>query len=231
MTGILRRREGPQSVNREMTRQTQNPDPFQWLTSWDPFRYWGTMNPFRRMSEMLSVDPLAELMSGVPTSRRFVPDMEVREKSDCYLICADLPGLTEDDVTVEVIGNRLTIRGKREEEQRDETDQYWAYERSYGSFVRSFVLPEGTSPDQIDARLDSGVLEVRVPKVRGEEPTKIRVQGATAGQQQPRGPASGGRPQGQSGSTSSVGTGSSQTGTMTSTGQESSQSGAHEKAA
>lgn len=232
MTGILRRRESPQSVNREMTRQTQTPDPFQWLTAWDPFRYGGTMNPFRRMSELLSGDPLAELMGGVPMpSRRFVPDMEVREKSDCYVICADLPGLTEDDVTVEVIGNRLMIRGKREEEQRDESDQYWAYERSYGSFVRSFVLPDGTSPDQIAARLDSGVLEVRVPKVKGEEPTKIHVQGATAGQPQGRGTASGVRPQGQSGSASSVGTGSSQTGTMTSTGQESSQSGAHEKAA
>jgi HSP20 family protein len=230
MTGILRRREGPQSVNREMTRQTQTPDPFQWLAAWDPFRSGGTMNPFHRMSEMIGVDPLAELMSGVPTmSRRFVPDMEVREKSDSYVICADLPGLTEDDVTVEVIGNRLTIRGKREEEQRDESDQYLAYERSYGTFARSFVLPEGSSSDQIDARLDNGVLEVRIPKVKGEESTKIRVQGA--GQQQTRGPAPGARPQSQSGAAASVGAGSTQTGTMTSTGQASSQSGAHEKAA
>ncbi len=228
MAGILHRHEHPQNVQREMTRQTQSADPSQWLSSWDPFRLWGSMNPFRRMSEMLNFDPLAELTNGLPAmERRFVPEMEVREKNDCYVICADLPGLSENEVTVEVLGNRLVIRGKREEEQREEGEQYWAYERSYGSFARSFVLPEGASSDQIAAQLENGVLEVRIPKVKNEQPTKIHVQGAMAAPTQGR--SSSGRSQ--TGSSLASGTGASQTGTMTSTGQESSAGGAREKAA
>lgn len=228
MAGILRRREGQQNENRELARQTQGPDPFQWLTSWDPFRSFGAMEPFRRMREMLNIDPFAEMASGFPTmGRRFVPDMEVCEKNDCYVVTADLPGLADDDVNVEVTGNRLTISGKREEEQRDEGERYWAYERSYGSFTRSFVLPEGTMPDQVDAQLENGVLEVRIPKAKGEEAKKIPIKGTTTGQA--RSPISGTRQQMQGGTSS--GQGATQTGTMGSTGQESVQGGAREKAA
>lgn len=227
MPGILRRRETQPNENPEMTRQTRSQDPFQWLASWDPFRAWGTLDPFRRIREMSNLDPFAELTGGFPQlPRSFVPDLEVREKNDGYVICADVPGLTENDVTVEVAGNRLTISGKRDEVERDETDRYWTYERSYGHFTRSFMLPEGTMSDQIDARLENGVLEVRIPKVKGEESTKIRVTGAGAAQLHGRTPASNVRSQAQN-----VSAGSPQTGTITSTTQESSHAGAHEKAA
>ncbi len=231
MAGILRRREGQQSENREMARQTQGSDPFQWLASLDPFRSFGTIDPFRRMREMLNVDPFAEMASGFPTmGRRFVPDMEVCEKNDCYVVTADMPGLSEDELNVEVTGNRLTISGKREEEQRNEGERYWTYERSFGNFTRSFVLPEGTLPDQVEARLNNGVLEVRIPKTKGEEAKRIPVKGASTGQTQVQGPMSGTRLQSQGGSTSSPAQGTTQTGTMGSTGQES-QGGAREKAA
>lgn len=215
MPGILRRRETQPNENPEMTRQTRTQDPFQWLASWDPFRTGGTLDPF------------AELTSGFPQLHRsFVPDLEVREKNDSYVIYADVPGLTENDVTVEVTGNRLTISGKRDEVQRDETDRYWTYERSYGHFVRSFMLPEGTTSDQIDARLENGVLEVRIPKVKGEESTKIRVKGTGTAQLHGRTPAANVRSQPQN-----VSAGSPQTGTIASTTSESSHAGAHEKAA
>jgi HSP20 family protein len=210
-----------------MTRQTQGQqDPFQRLASWDPFRTFGSMDPFRRMREMMSMDPFAEMSSVFPTTgRQFMPDMEVRETKDSYLICADLPGLREEDLQVDVSGNRLTISGKREEEQRDENERYWAYERSYGSFTRSFVLPEGVSPDHIDARLDSGVLEVRIPKAKGEEAKRIPVKGGAKLEQQ--GAPSGVRqvPAGQA-----TGAGASQTGATSQAGQEI-QGGAREKAA
>ena len=224
MAGILRRREGQQGESREMTRQTQGQDPFQWLTAWDPFRTFGTMDPFRRMREMFSWDPFAEMTTGFPTmGRRFVPDMEVREAKDAYVICADLPGLREEDLNVDVTGNRLTVSGKREEEQRDEGERYWTYERSFGSFTRSFALPEGTSPDQIDARLNNGVLEIRIPKIKSEEAKRIPVKGAGAMEGQIV--VSGKRPSGQAASAGGMQT---QTG---STGQEYVQGGAREKAA
>lgn len=238
MAGIMRRREGQQNENREMTRQTQGPDPFQWLASWDPFRALSSNDPFRRMREMMNVDPFAEMASGFPAmSRRFVPDMQVCEKNDCYVVTADLPGLADEDLNIEVTGNRLTISGKREEEQRNEGERYWTYERSFGNFTRSFVLPEGTSPDQVEARLDNGVLEVRIPKTKHEEAKRIPVKGGSTGQTQVQPPASETRQQAQGGSTSPMGQGGAtqggvtQTGTMGSTGQESVQGGAREKAA
>lgn len=230
MTGILRRREGQQSENREVTRQTQTSDPFQWLASWDPFRALGANDPFRRMREMLS-DPFADISRSMPLmNRQFLPDLEVCEKNDCYVICADVPGLTENDISVEVIGNRLIVSGKRDEEERSEGDRYWAYERSFGSFTRSFMLPEGTQPDQIDARLEHGVLEVRIPKSKGEEAKKIHIKGSSAPTSETRIPPSGVRPQGQ-GTSAVSGTSSTQTGSMGSTEQASAQGGAREKAA
>lgn len=232
MAGILRKREGQQPENREMTRQTQGSDPFQWLASWDPFRAFQSADPFRRMREMMNVDPFADISNNLlALNRQFMPDLEVCEKNDSYVICADLPGLAENDVSVEVTGNRLTISGKRQEEQRNEGDRYWAYERSYGSFTRSFTLPEGTQPDEIDARLEHGVLEIRIPKTKGEEATKIQIKGTTSTPSESRIPPSGVRSQSQGTSTSSAGTASTQTGTIGSTGQESTQGGAREKAA
>lgn len=224
MAGILRRRETQPSENPEMTRQAQSRDPFQWLTSWDPFRFQGAFDPFRRMREMLNVDPFAELAASFPQmSRSFVPDFEICEKNDGFVICADLPGLTENDVSVEVTGNRLTISGKRDEEQRDEGDRYWTYERSYGNFVRSFMLPEGTMSDQIDAHVENGVLEVRIPKAKSEGSTKIQVKRGGAAQLQGQSPVSNVRAQVPGASSSSA-----QTGT---TEHQESFHGAHEKAA
>jgi len=187
------------------------------LLRWDPLRSLGSMDPFRVMREFLSLDPFSEMQSmmggmGAMNQIAFAPDIEVKETKDGYMICADVPGLKEEDVTIDVAGNRLSISGKREEEQRDEGDRYWAYERSFGSFSRSFTLPEGVNPEQIDARLDKGVLSVHIPKVKAEEPKRIQVKGteqtspstaATSGQTpqgasqtQPQGSATEGTTQG-----------------------------------
>ena len=132
MAGLIRKREGQGS---EISRATEPSWP---LGAWDPFRTFGITDPFRRL---LSRDPFAEVASMMPTTGPFVPDMEVREAKDAYVICADLPGMREEDLQIDVSGNRLTISGKREEEQREEGERYYTYERSYGSFNRSFTLP------------------------------------------------------------------------------------------
>lgn len=184
------------------------------LATADPFRALGYGDPFRRMREMLAWDPFAEMESWLPQGRAFVPDMEVRETKNGYLIRADLPGLKEDDVSIDVSGRRLTISGKREEEQqRDEGERYWAYERSYGSFSRSFTLPEGIDPDRIDANLSNGVLEVLIPKSKAEEPKRISVKRGE-GHAEEQGAQSSVRPQ-------SSASGASGTGASTTAGQPS----------
>ncbi|MDI1482267.1 Hsp20/alpha crystallin family protein [Polyangium sp. y55x31] len=183
------------------------------LATTDPFRTLGYGDPFRRMREMLAWDPFAEMESWLPQGRAFMPDMEVRETRDGYLIRADLPGLKEDDVSIDVSGRRLTISGKREEEQRDEGERYWAYERSYGSFSRSFTLPEGIDPDRIDANLSNGVLEVLIPKSKAEEPKRISVKRGE-GRAEEQGAQSSVRPQ-------TSASGASGTGASTTAGQPS----------
>src|SRR5690348_1559997 len=95
----------------------------------------GLWEPMRLMRDMLGWDPFTEMLPSVGQNEVvFAPRFEVKETKDAYVFKADLPGVKEDDLDVTVTGNRLTVSGKREAEQREESDRYYAYERSYGSF-------------------------------------------------------------------------------------------------
>jgi HSP20 family protein len=83
--------------------------------------------------------------------------------------------LQEKDIEVQLDGNRLTIRGKRETEQRQPGHTYYAYERSFGSFARSFTLPASADGEKCTASLHDGVLTVMVPKKAKEQPKTIAV--------------------------------------------------------
>ncbi len=141
----------------------------------------GTWDPFEMMREMLRWDPMRELArTGLGGGELgFTPSFDVKETKDAYEFKADLPGMKEDDVDISLTGNRLTISGKREEEKRDEGDQYFAYERSYGSFSRSFTLPEGVDAEHVNAELKDGVLSVVVPKKPEVQPRRIQLKGGS----------------------------------------------------
>ncbi len=140
-----------------------------------PARY---TDPFEMMRDLMRWDPFAELGAG-RTEMGFVPSFEVKETSDAYMFKADLPGIKDEDLEISLTGNRLTVSGKREEEQRNEEDRFYAYERSYGSFSRSFTLPEGVDPDHAEAGLSQGVLTVSVPKKPEVKPKRIEVKKLT----------------------------------------------------
>lgn len=100
-------------------------------------------DPFERMQELLGFD-LGRMLGPQGTREGgFVPDFEVKETQDAFIFKADVPGVEEKDLEITLAENRLTISGKREEERRDESDRYYAYERNYGSFSRTFTLPGG----------------------------------------------------------------------------------------
>jgi len=109
--------------------------------------------------------------------RSFVPDVELKETKDAYLFKADLPGVQDKDLDISIVGNRIQLSGKREEEktQDDDEGRYYAYERSYGTFTRSFTLPEGADAEQVAAELKDGVLQLRVPKRPEVQPRRIEV--------------------------------------------------------
>ncbi|MFN7135345.1 MAG: Hsp20/alpha crystallin family protein, partial [Myxococcales bacterium] len=107
----------------------------------------------------------------------FVPRFEVKETKDGYVFKADLPGVDEKDVDVSLTGNRLTISGRREAEERKEGETYFAYERSFGSFSRTFTLPEGVDTEHVDAELKNGVLTIQLGKRAEMKPRKIALKG------------------------------------------------------
>ena len=136
----------------------------------------GTWDPFQVMRDMLRWDPFRE-ESGLPQALRasYTPSFDVRETKDAFHFHADLPGLKEKDLDITFNGNQLTIAGRREEEKRDDAERYHTVERWYGSFARTFSLPEGVDAENVTAELKDGVLRVVVPKRPEVQPRKISV--------------------------------------------------------
>jgi len=113
--------------------------------------------------------------NGGRQAQRWVPAMDLIEADDHFVLKADLPGLAEDDVAIEVQDNVLTISGSREAEHERKEKGWYRLERSYGSFSRSLTLPDGVDADKVEANFDRGVLEVRVPKPEERKPRRIAI--------------------------------------------------------
>jgi len=116
---------------------------------------------------------------GGPLTRAasFSPAVDVVEKEGAYLLKAEVPGLSPEDIDLQVENNVLSLRGERKYENEEERDGYRRVERSYGSFSRSFVLPEGTNVESIDAKVEHGILTVTIPKVQTAAARKVEVKG------------------------------------------------------
>jgi HSP20 family protein len=135
--------------------------------------------PFRAMRELLRWDPFQQMTPLWPAQPDgFAPAFEVKETHDAYVFEADVPGVKESDIEITVTGNRLTISGHRIEEKEDKNTTYYSCERQYGSFQRSYTLPEGADTEHVHASLKAGVLSVGVPKKPELQPKKIAVKSA-----------------------------------------------------
>lgn len=113
--------------------------------------------------------------NGGRQAQRWVPAMDLVEADDHFVLKADLPGLAEEDVAIEVQDNVLTISGSREAEHERKEKGWYRLERSYGSFSRSLTLPDGVDADKVEASFDRGVLEIRVPKPEERKPRRISI--------------------------------------------------------
>lgn len=137
-------------------------------------------DPFRMMREMVRWDPFREMapIFGADTAG-FYPAFDIKETKDGFLFTADLPGIKAQDLNVTVEGTRLQVSGKRESEREEKTDTYYASERSFGSFVRSFTLPQGADGKSVRADLNEGVLTIAIGKSPESQPRQIAVTSAT----------------------------------------------------
>jgi HSP20 family protein len=108
-------------------------------------------------------------------SGRWIPAMDLVENEDNLVLRADLPGMSEDDVKIEIRDGVLTISGERRPEHEEKGEGFHRVERSFGSFSRSLSLPEGIDPNEVEATFAEGVLEVRVPKPEETKPTQVEI--------------------------------------------------------
>ena len=115
------------------------------------------------------------------TAQRWVPAMDLVEADEYFVLKADLPGLSEEDVAIEVQDGVLTISGSRQAEHERKEQGWYRLERSYGSFNRSLTLPDGVDPDKVEANFDRGVLEIRIPKPEERKPRRIAIGGSANG--------------------------------------------------
>jgi HSP20 family protein len=104
------------------------------------------------------------------------PSVDVYETDDALVIKAELPGVSKDDVSIDVHQNRLTLRGQRKHETEVKDEHYHRVERSYGSFQRSFTLPTTVDTEKAAASFKDGVLELRLPRLESAKPRQLAIQ-------------------------------------------------------
>jgi HSP20 family protein len=140
------------------------------LIRWEPVREMDTLQ-----SEMNRLfDGFFGRANGT-AGRRWVPAMDLVETEADFVLRADLPGMSEDDVVIEVKDDVLTVSGERQAEHEHSDEGYYRVERAFGGFSRSLTLPEGVAADKVKAKFDNGVLEVRIPKPEERKPQRIQI--------------------------------------------------------
>ena len=151
------------------------------IVRWEPLRELSSLQTeMNRLFNQAFDAPGAGTGNG-GSARRWMPAMDLLETDDHFVLRADLPGMTEQDITIELEDNVLTVAGERKAEHEDKREGYYRVERAFGSFARSLTLPKGVDGEAVTAAFDNGVLEVRIPKPEERKPRKITI--GTAGEE------------------------------------------------
>jgi HSP20 family protein len=146
------------------------------IVRWEPLRELGSLqNEMNRLFNTVFDTPAP---GNTGTLRRWMPAMDLVESGDHFVLRADLPGMSEDDIKIEFEDGTLTVSGERKAEHEDREEGYYRVERAFGSFSRSLTLPQGIDADAVSARFDRGVLEIRIPKPEERRPRRIEIGGA-----------------------------------------------------
>src|ERR1700759_4837215 len=145
------------------------------LLRWEPVAELGTIqNEMNRLFNTFFDQPNPAGRSGA-AARRWIPAMDLIESGDHYVLRADLPGLSDDDVNVQLEDNVLTISGERKTQHEQHEERYYRIERAFGNFARPLALPDGVEPDAVQAHFDRGVLEIRIPKPEQKKPRQVQI--------------------------------------------------------
>lgn len=144
------------------------------LVRFDPFRDMRTVNDrFDRLFNEALARRAEQPSEDEPLRASWLPAVDVHENENAISLRAELPGMKEDDIALTIDRGRLTVQGEKRLEKEDTDGEYRRIEASYGSFYRSFPLPDTVDQDNINARFENGVLHVTLPKVEAAKPKRI----------------------------------------------------------
>jgi HSP20 family protein len=148
------------------------------IVRWEPFRELSSLQTEMNRLFNAAFDTSS---GGNGGTRRWAPAMDLLETDEHFVLRADLPGMTESDVNIELEDNVLTVSGERKAEHEEKREGFYRVERAFGSFSRSLTLPKGVDGEAVTAAFANGVLEVRIPKPEQSKPRKITI--GTAGEE------------------------------------------------
>src|SRR5437879_11566558 len=144
------------------------------LTRWDPFREFTTLQ--ERMNRLVRDQYRAEGGSEESlTTTNFAPPVDVYEDEHSITLKIEVPGIDEKDIDVRIENNTLTVHGERKFEKEEKEENFRRVERQYGSFTRSFTLPNSVDPGQVSADYDKGGRKINLPKNAEAKPKQIKV--------------------------------------------------------
>ena len=146
------------------------------LTRWDPFREFSTMQDrMNRMNRLFRESFSPESPEQTLTTGNFAPPVDVYEDEHNITLKIEVPGIDEKDINVSIENNTLTVHGERRFEKDEKEENFHRVERMYGSFTRSFTLPNTVDPEQVSAHYEKGVLKIRLAKKAEAKPKLIQV--------------------------------------------------------
>jgi HSP20 family protein len=143
------------------------------LIRWDPFREMASLQ--NDMSRLMN--GILGAANGNGDTRTWIPPVDVWETDDEVVYALDLPGMSEDELSIEFEEGSLTVSGTRARKDEVSKDSLYRYERRFGSFSRTIGLPQGVTDDSVKAEYKDGVLEVRVTKPEQPKPRRIQIGG------------------------------------------------------
>lgn len=143
------------------------------LVRWEPFRELAALQ--NDMGRLMSTFLGQGQVDGENGERSWMPAVDVWETDNELVYAFDIPGISEDEISVEYDDGALTVGGKRERTEQSEDDRFYRYERRFGSFSRTVGLPQGVEEDAIRADYRNGVLEIHVPKPEAPKPRRIQI--------------------------------------------------------
>jgi HSP20 family protein len=143
------------------------------LTRWDPFREFVTLQD--RMNRLVRDSFGAEGREEALTSTTFAPPVDVYEDEHNVTLKIEVPGIDEKDIDVRIENHTLTVHGERKFEKEEKEENYRRVERQYGSFTRTFSLPNTIDQESVQADYDKGVLKIKLAKKAEAKPKQIKV--------------------------------------------------------